>query len=74
MKIASTLVKYYNITKQGIRKSHNILPIPEDMNQSDLHIADWLHDTTTVNNYQTDIVNEGSCVPLYVGHLDGYPV
>ena len=43
------------------------------MDQSDLHIAGWLHDTTTVNSYQTEIVNEGSCVPLYVELLDRYP-
>ena len=70
----STLVKYSNRTKKVIRTSHNISPIPAGSNQLDLHIAQSLHDTSTLNDYQEEMGNEGTWERLYCTILDGHSV
>ena len=70
----STSVKYSNRTKKAIRTSHTISPMPEGSNQPDLNIAQWLHDTTTLNDYQREVGNEGAWEQLYFRLLDGHSV
>ena len=70
----STSVKYSNRTKKAIRTSHNISPMPEGSNQPDLNIALWLHDSTTLNEYQREMGNEGPWEQLYIRLLDGHSV
>ena len=66
----STLVKYFNRTKNAIRTSHNLSPMPEGSNQPHMNFAYWLHDTTTQNDYQRIMGNEGSWEQLYFRLLD----
>ena len=56
----STSVKYYNRTKKAMRAFQNLSPMPEESNQPDLNVATWLHHTTTVNDNQSELGNEGS--------------
>ena len=55
-----TSVKYPYRTKNAIRTCHNLSPIPKDRNQADPNIAQWLHDTTTLDAYPREIGNEGA--------------
>ena len=70
----STSVKYSNKTKKTIRTSHDLSPMPEGSNQPGLNVAQWLHDTTTPNNYRREMGNEGSCEQLDFRLLDGHSV
>ena len=70
----STSVAYSNRTKKAIRTCYNLSPMPESSNQPDLHVAQWLYDTTTLNDYHTEIGNVGSWEHLYFKLLDGHSV
>ena len=48
--------------------------MPEGSNQPDLNVAQWLHNTNTVNNYQSEIGKEGSWKQLYFRLLDVHRV
>ena len=73
-KTESNSVNYLNRTNKVIRTCHNISPMPEGSNQPDLNMADWLHDSTTLNDDQREMGNEGPCEQLYFRHLDGHSV
>ena len=70
----SPSVTYSNRTKNAIRTSYNLLSIPERRNQPDLIVAQWLHDTTTLNLYYREMGNEGSWEELYFRLLNGHSV
>ena len=70
----STSVQYSNRTKKAIRTSHNLSRMPEGSNQPDHNGAQWLHDTTILNDYQRERGNEGSWEQLYLRLLDAHAV
>ena len=69
-----TSVGYSNRTKKAIRTSYNISPMPAGSNQPELNIAQWLHDTTILNDYHSEMGNQGPWEQLYFRLLNGHSV
>ena len=67
-------MQYSNRTTESLRTYHNISLMPEGSNQPDINIAQWLHDTTTLNDYQREIGNLGTWEQLYFRLRDGHAV
>ena len=51
-----------------------MLSMPEGRNYSGLNIEQWLHDTTTLNDYQGEMGNQSQWQQLYFRLLHGHSV
>ena len=60
--------------QEGYQNLPQISPMPEGSNQPELNIAPCLSGTTTLNDYQREVRNEGPWEHLYFRLLDGHSV